>query len=366
MDNKRNRVLCPEINRRVLLFNTRERTELFIRQNYRISLARNDGQPPTPYLCKTCGGWHISSSASAAAFNYNSEDRKRERQLSELVEDFYKNFKNSEYYLWTKKLKIGYDLLQRVEMTSSNCKMLIRARKCLKEHRGAINRAEMRTLKKENKEYLTKLEENFTMLRNIVYSGRMNIALHNVEPLGELLDEGYRLGFTPEMLNKYEVFLDNLTDDRIRQALTVLYDCVKKWKGIEEADPDVDYKAAADELGKAYQEAFDAGTCDLFILNGRSVYNHFSLYAELGLKRKRDESEILESQLTTPNAYELEQIKLVRVKLALAMTAIQNNDMATAEDHLMLGSLFLEEVRPFPEKKELLKTISRLEEVMSK
>ena len=366
MNNKRNRVLCPDINRRVLLFNTRERTELFIRQNYRISLARNDGQPPTPYLCKSCGGWHISSSESAAAFNYNSEDRKRERQLSELVEDFYKNFKNSEYYLWTKKLKLGYDLLQRVSMTSTNYKMLIRARKCLKEYRGAINRAEIRTIKKENKEFLTKLEENFTMLRNIVYSGRMNIALHNVEPLGELLDEGYSLGLTPEMLNKYEVLLDNLQDDRIRIALTEFYDCVKKWKTLEESDPDVDYKTGAEELGKTYQEVFDAGTCDLFILNGRGVYNHFSLYAELGLKRKPDETSICEPQLTVPNAYEWEQIKLVRVKLALALTAIQNDDMDIAEEHLALGSLFLEEVRPFPEKKELLKNIERLEELLQK
>ena len=148
----------------------------------------------------------LSYSISIVSFNEFTE-----------VESLDECFTDDNKKYCTKKLKIGYDLLQRVEMTSSNCKMLIRARKCLKEHRGAISRAEMRTLKKENKEYLTKLEENFTMLRNIVYNGRMNIALHNVEPLGELLDEGYRLGFTPEMLNKYGTYEVQATADSENQ-----------------------------------------------------------------------------------------------------------------------------------------------------
>lgn len=364
MDYKRNRVLCPDINRRVLLFNTRERTELFIRQNYRIALARNGGQPPVAYLCKSCGGWHVSSSASADAFNFNSEDRKRERELFTLVEDFYKNFKNSEYYKWTDKLKTGYALLDKVEMTSTNCKYVMRARRCLKEHRNAIQRAEIRLLKKENKDFISKLDSNFTMLRNLVYSGRMTIAMSNVGPLGDLLDEGYRIGLTPEMLDKYEVFLDNLQDERINSALVDLYATVNKWRKLEDEDPDMDYHAAAAELGKAYDRAFQAGTCELFILNGRSAYNHFSLYAELGLRRKPDDDAATVTDKTTPNQYEREQIKLVRVKLALALTAIQGDDYDTAEEHLALCSFFLEEVRPFPEKKELLKNITRLETIL--
>lgn len=364
MEHKRNRVLCPEINRRVLLFKTRERTELFIRQNYRISLARNNGQPPVAYLCKSCGGWHVSSSASAASFNFNAEDRKRERELFTLVEDFYRNFKNSEWYKWTDKLNTGYQLLSKVEMTAANCKSLMRARRCLKEHRGAIQRAEIRLLKKENKEYLNKLEANFTMLRNLVCSGRMTIAMSNMEPLGELLDEGYRLGLKDEMLDKYEIFLDNLQDERINRALVDLYSTVNKWKKLEEKDPDMDYHQAARELEKVYTEAFQAGTCDLFILNGRSAYNHFSLYAELGIRHKPDEDSSLATEKSGPNAFENEQIKLVRVKLASAMTAIQNNDFSTAQDLIDISSIFLEEVRPFPEKKELLRTIARLETIL--
>lgn len=363
MDKNRNRILCPEINRRVLLFHSRERAENFIRMNYRISLARNDGQPPVPYICKACGGWHITTSASAMAFNYNSTDRKRERELFNLVEDFYRNFKNAEYDQWIDRLHRGLELLPQVELTCTNYQAVSRARRCLKEYDGAIRRALVKKQQKQFKDFLTKVDSNFAMLRELVSSGRVGIAHDNADALAELLDQGYAQGILREVMHNYEVQLESIGNPVVCETLQELYAAVAKYDKQELVQPDIDHLTVADELDSLVDKARGSGACELFLLHARNRVEHFRIFGLYGFKGEdgRQSSTSSRRVPVTPNEYESAQLRMVRVKLAEAMTALQKDDVGTARDKVDLCSILLEEVRPMDQKVEVTQIMARIE-----